>query len=98
MKKRLPTSIAILVVTIGFVLLRQFSLLFFDAFALAIIIGSVVEIVKVNKKQNNKIDAGLLLLVPILEVLIFIFADGKDILLYNLALVILSILYLFLYI
>ena len=94
MKKRLPTSIVILAVTIGFVLLRQFSVLFFDAFALAIMLGSVIEIVRVNKKQNKKIDGGLLVFVPILEVLIFIFAKGGNIILFNLALVILAILYL----
>lgn len=94
MKKRLPTSIAILVVTIGFVLLRQFSLLFFDAFALAIMLGSVVEMIKVNKKQNKKIDIALLLLIPICEALIFVLTEGREIILYNLCLVLLSILYL----
>lgn len=94
MKKRLPTSIAILVFTIGFVLLRQFSVLFFDAFAFAIMLGAVIEIVKVNKNQGKQIDAVLLLLVPILEVLIFNLTEGKFIILLNLALCILSILYL----
>ena len=94
MKKRLPTSIAILIVTLGFVLLRQFSLLFFDAFVFAIMTGSVIEMFKVHKKQNKKIDAGILLLVPAVEVLIFNLVSSKYIILLNLAFVILSILYL----
>ncbi len=94
MKKRLPTSIAILIVTLGFVLLRQFSLWFFDAFVFAIMIGSVIEMLKVHRKQNKKIDAVILLLIPAIEVLIFNFASGRNIILFNLALVILSVLYL----
>lgn len=94
MKKRLPTSIAILIVTIGFVLLRQFSLLFFDALVLAIMIGSVLEIVRVHKKLHRKIDVGLLLSIPIVECLIINLAKGKEIIVYNLALMVLAVLYL----
>ena len=94
MKKRLPTGIAILIVTLGFVLLRQFSLLFFDAFVFAIMLGSVIEILKVQKKQSKKIDAGVLLLVPAVEILIFNLTSGKYVLLFNLAFIILTILYL----
>lgn len=94
MKKRLPTSIAILVFTIGFVLLRQFSLLFFDAFVFAIMLGSIIEMVKVNKKQGKRIDSILLFLVPVIEVLIFNLTSGKYWILLNLAFCILSILYL----
>ena len=94
MKKRLPTSIAILAVTIGFVLLRQFSLWFFDAFVFAIMFGSVIEMLKVHRKQNKKIDTVILLLTPAIEVLIFNFTSGRNIILFNLAFVILSILYL----
>ena len=77
MKKRLPTSIFILIFTIGFVLLRQFSLLFFDAFALIMMLGSVIEVVRVQKKQNKKIDAWLLYAVPLALFAIFAFAKGK---------------------
>ena len=94
MKKRLPTSIAILVFTIGFVLLRQFSLLFFDAFVFAIMLGSIIEMVKVNKKQGKRIDSILLFLVPVIEVIIFNLTSGKYWILLNLAFCILSILYL----
>ena len=94
MKKRLPTSIAILIITIGFVLLRQFSVLFFDALVLSIMLGSIIEMVRANKKQNKKIDLGLLLIVPIVECLIFNLAKGKEIILYNIVLVLFSILYL----
>ena len=88
MKKRLPTSIVILIFTIGFVLLRQFSELFFDAFALTMLMGSVIEVVKVQKKQNKNIDAGLLFLVPVLECLIYVFATGKLVILLNLIIVV----------
>lgn len=94
MKKRLPTSIVILVFTIGFVLLRQFSRLFFDAFALTMMLGSVIEVVRVQKKQNKKIDAGLLFLVPVLECLIYVFAEASCVILLNLILVLASVLYL----
>ena len=94
MKKRLPTSIAILIVTIGFVLLRQFSLLFFDALILAIMMGAVLEIIRVHKKFNKKIDVGLLLLVPVIECVIFNLASGRDIILCNFALIILAVIYL----
>lgn len=94
MKKRLPTSIAILIVTLGFVLLRQFNLLFFDAFVFAIMLGSVIEMLKVHRKQNKKIDAAVLILAPAIEVLIFNLASGKYIVLFNLVFIVLSILYL----
>ena len=94
MKKRLPTSIVILIFTLGFVLLRQFSLVLFDIFALTLMIGSVVEVINANKKQHKRVDIPLLVIVPILECLLFIFAKGKLVLLINLALVVLSILYL----
>lgn len=94
MKKRLPTSIFILVFTIGFVLLRQFSLLFFDAFALIMMLGSVIEIVRVKKKQNQKIDMWLLFAVPLALFAIFAFAKGKHILTLSLILVVVSVLYL----
>ena len=58
MKKRLPTSIVILVFTVGFVLLRQFSNLFFDAFALTMMLGSVIEVVRVQKSKTTKLMHG----------------------------------------
>lgn len=94
MKKRLPTSIFILIFTIGFVLLRQFSLLFFDAFALVMMLGSVIEVVRVQKKQNQKIDAWLLYLVPVALFAIFAFAKGSLVLSLCLILVVVSVLYL----
>ncbi len=94
MKKRLPTSIVILVFTVGFVLLRQFSRLFFDAFALTMMLGSVIEVVRVQKKQNNKIDAGLLCLVPLALFAIFAFAKSSLVLPLILIMLIASVLYL----
>lgn len=97
MKKRLPTSIAIVILTVGFVLLRQFSLLFFDAFACVIMLGSVIEIIRIHKNANRPIDAVLLLLIPIIEALIFIFAEGKFVILLSLAVVVIAVLYLLAY-
>ena len=94
MKKRLPTSIFILIFTIGFVLLRQFSLLFFDAFALTMMLGSVIEVVRVQKKQNKKIDAWLMYAVPVVLFAIFAFATGKLVISLSLILVVVSVLYL----
>lgn len=94
MKKRLPTSIVILIFTVGFVLLRQFSNLFFDAFALTMMLGSVIEVVRVQKKQNKKIDAWLLYIVPLALFAIFAFAKGSLVISLVLALVIVSVLYL----
>ncbi|MBR3885560.1 MAG: phosphatidate cytidylyltransferase [Clostridia bacterium] len=94
MKKRLPTSIFILIFTIGFVLLRQFSLLFFDAFALTMMLGSVIEVVRVQKKQNQKIDAYLLYAIPLALFAIFAFAKGKLVLILCLILLLVSALYL----
>lgn len=97
MKKRLPTSIAIVILTVGFVLLRQFSSLFFDVFACVIMLGSVFEIVRIHKNDKRPVDAVLLYLVPIAEALIFIFAKGKLALLLSLSVVVLSVLYLLAY-
>ena len=94
MKKRLPTSIFILIFTIGFVLLRQFSNLFFDAFALVMMLGSVIEVVRVQKKQGKKIDAWLLYLVPLALFAIFAFAKGELVLVLCLILAVVSVLYL----
>ena len=94
MKKRLPTSIAILIFTLAFVLLKQFSPLFFDAFALVIMFGSIIEIIKVNKKQEKQIDISVLVLAPVALCLIFNLAKGKLIVLLCLAFVLLAVLYL----
>lgn len=94
MKKRLPTSIAIFIFTLGFVLLRQFNILFFDGFALAIMLGAIIEMISAHKKQKKPIDKALLLLIPLIEFAIFNLAKGKMILILNLALLILAIIYL----
>lgn len=94
MKKRLPTSIVILIFTIGFVLLRQFSNLFFDAFALTMMMGSVIEVVRVQKKQGKKIDSWLLFAVPLAIFAIFAFAEGTLVLTLALILLVVAVLYL----
>ena len=94
MKKRLPTSIFILIVTIGFVLLRQFSILLFDAFAFIIMTGSIIEIIKIHKKENKKLDSFILLLIPIFEIVVFNLLTGKTLLLSFVGLIILMLVYL----
>lgn len=94
MKKRLPTSIVIFIVSLGFVLLRQFSLWLFDAFACVIMFGACFEIIRIHKNNSKPIDCGVLLLTPVLQCLIFAFASGKLVILLELAFVILIVLYL----
>lgn len=94
MKKRLPTSIAILVFTLGFVLLKQFSPLFFDAFAFIMMMGSIIEIIRIHKKQNKQIDVPVLVLVPVALMVIFNLASGKLSIILCLIYAMISVLYL----
>jgi len=92
MKKRLLTGAVILLVTIGFICLRQFSLYFFDAFALVIMYGALFEVTRIQKQLNKDVTIWLLFVVPVLECAIFIFAQGYLIFLLQLALALLIIL------
>ena len=76
MLKRTITGFFILLVTAGFIALREVSLLFFDAFALAIMIGSIVEMSMACKVSNKKVNKLLLFVYAILITCIFIF-NGK---------------------
>lgn len=66
MLKRTITGLVILAVTVGFIFLKQFSPLFFDAFALIIIFGSIFEVINAYKKGNNNPYSTLLYLSPLL--------------------------------
>ena len=92
MKKRLLTGAVILLITIGFICLRQFSLYFFDAFALVIMYGALFEVTRIQKQLNKDVTIWLLFVVPVLECAIFIFAQGYLIFLLQLALALLIIL------
>ena len=92
MKKRLLTGLVILFLTIGSIVLRQFSLYFFDAFSLVIMYGALIEFARIQKQQNKKISLWLLLLVPVAEFAIFAFASGQLILLLNLILALFMVL------
>ena len=92
MLKRTITGFFILLVTVGFVLLREVSLLFFDAFALMIILGSVIEMALASKFSNKKIDRILIGVYPILLLCVFIFTKGE----LSLLLVIASLILMFL--
>lgn len=63
--KRTLTGLLILIVTVGFVLLRQFSELIFDVFIIVILYGSIYEMIKAYKANNKKVDQVLLYLYPI---------------------------------
>ncbi len=63
--KRTLTGLLILIVTVGFVLLRQFSELIFDAFLIVIMYGAIYEVTKAYKSSNKKVDQVLLYLYPI---------------------------------
>ncbi|MBQ3158519.1 MAG: phosphatidate cytidylyltransferase [Clostridia bacterium] len=77
MLKRTITGFFILLVTAGFIALREVSLLFFDAFSLAIVIGSIVEMSLACKFSNKKVNKLLLLVYPILLTCIFILVKDK---------------------
>ena len=92
MKKRLLTGAIILILTIGFIVLRQFSLYFFDAFALAVMYGATIEMINVQRHQGNRICIWLLLVIPVLVCAIFVFAKGYLIIVLNIVLALLSVL------
>lgn len=94
MKKRLPTSIAILIFTLGFVLLKQFSPLFFDGFAFVIMMGSIIEIIRIHKNQGKPIDIPVLVIIPAVLALIFNLTSGKLSVILLLIYVMASVLYL----
>lgn len=75
MLKRSITSVFILLGVILFVVLKQFSNLFFDAFVLIIMYGALFETIKVYRKANKDIDI-LVCLVPALLCAIFNFAEN----------------------
>ena len=79
MLKRTITGLIILLVTAGFIALREVSLLFFDAFALAIIIGSIVEMCLASKFSNKKVNKLLLIIYPALLAVIFILIKDSGI-------------------
>lgn len=70
MKKRIVTGFFILLGVVGFLLLKQFSNLFFDALILVIMYGSLYEVGKVYKTDGKEIDY-LIYLLPAIFCLIF---------------------------
>ena len=70
MLKRTITGFFILLVTAGFILLKQFSNLFFDAFILVIMYGSLFEVVRVYKIAGKQVDYVLFLIPALLCVLL----------------------------
>lgn len=70
MLKRTLTGAVILIVTLGFVLLKQFSTMIFDAFVLLLSYGALYEVSKAYKSVGKKVDYTIYL-VPILICTIF---------------------------
>lgn len=74
MLKRSITGFFILLVVAGFIALRQVSILFFDALALVILYGSIIEVALASKFSNKKVDKVILFIYPALLACIYIFA------------------------
>ncbi len=66
MLKRTLTGLVILLVTAGFVLLKQINSLFFDAFVLIIMYGALIEVIRAYKLGGKKPHTALLLTLPVL--------------------------------
>ena len=95
MLQRSITGFFIVLFTVAFVLLKQVSNLFFDAFALIIMYVSLYEVIGANKIARKKINALALYFVPILVFLAYYFAESTLIaLLYNVLIVITLFVYL----
>ena len=94
MKKRIITGSFIFVVTLAFVLLKQVSCLFFDAFTLVISYFSLREIINAHKeKQVEKQIQIALYIVPIAQMIIYHFAGALLALILNILLALILIVY-----
>lgn len=76
MLKRTITGGVILLLTLLFVVLKQFSPLFFDAYVLIIMYGSIYEMYKVHQISGKRADFILLSIVPALACFAFTFEDN----------------------
>ena len=76
MLKRSITGFFIILATVGFIALRQVSIYFFDAFALAIILGSVYEIIMAVKVSGKRICLPIVLIYPVILAIIYVFASS----------------------
>lgn len=71
MLKRSITGGVILLITLLFVVLKQFSPLFFDAYVLIIMYGALFEMYKVHQISGKRVDFISLFIVPALACLVF---------------------------
>jgi len=76
MLKRTITGFFIALFVVGFIALRQVSLYFFDAFALAIIYGSIIEMIRASKFSNKNVEKVLLFVYPAVLVCVYIFSTS----------------------
>ena len=84
MLQRTITGAFIVLFTVAFVLLKQVSNLFFDAFALIIMYISLYEVLGAYKVAKKKTNPVLLYFMPIVIALVFYFADSMlETILYN---------------
>ena len=75
MLKRSITGAIILLITLLFVVLKQFSPIFFDAYVLIIMYGGLYEMYKSTETSRKAVDYIALSIVPALACLIFNLED-----------------------
>ncbi len=76
MLKRSITGAVILLITLLFVVLKQFSPLFFDAYVLIIMYGAIYEMYKVHQLSGKQADFITLSIVPAVACVIFNLEDN----------------------
>lgn len=76
MLKRTITGGVILLLTLLFVVLKQFSPLFFDAYILIIMYGAIYEMYKVHQLSGKKADFVMICLVPIIACALMNWGDN----------------------
>jgi len=78
MLKRTITGFFILLITAGFVALREVSLLFFDAFVLVLMYGCLAEVALANKFSDKKFSKIPLFLYPAALAVIYILSTSTE--------------------
>lgn len=76
MLKRTITGFFIILFIAGFTALRQVHELFFDAFALILMYGAIVEMCLANKFINKRVEKVVLFIYPVILACIYIFSNS----------------------
>lgn len=90
--KRLLTSIFILAVVAGVILLREVHLAFFDAFVFVLMVASGFEVIRAKKLAGKQLFEKLIILYPIPVTLVYVFTNN---IYYSLVVELLSIVVIF---